>query len=227
MRRAIEPLRIRYYAVGEYGDATFRPHYHVMLFGYPRCMRGVTKVHYLTGEPMWSECCEHCRLIGNTWGHGNVFLGDVSKDSAGYIAGYTVKKMTSKDDKRLLGRHPEFARMSLRPGIGSDAMFEVASTLKRYALDGRPDVPASLAHGSSSRPLGRYLRGRLREMIGRDKGAPQATLEALEAELLPLRLAARSDDANPSFRSHILNAAEGEFRKFSARNEIYKGRKSL
>ena len=33
LRRQIEPLKIRYYAVGEYGTNTMRPHYHVLLFG--------------------------------------------------------------------------------------------------------------------------------------------------------------------------------------------------
>ena len=31
IRKAVEPLRLRYYLVGEYGDISERPHYHVAL----------------------------------------------------------------------------------------------------------------------------------------------------------------------------------------------------
>lgn len=217
LRRAIEPLRIRYYAVGEYGDESFRPHFHAVLFGFPTCMRGRTLRRGLSMRPVWEECCEHCRLIGNTWGKGDVDLGEVNKDSAQYAAGYTVKKMTRWDDPRLMGRHPEFARMSLRPGIGSDAMLELAEALKKSQLDKRLDVPSSLRHGAKSLPLGRYLRGTLRELIGREKGAPQEVLNQLEDALYPLRLAARNSSENPSFKKQILDSEIQKVRDFTAR----------
>lgn len=35
IRRAAEPLRIRFFASGEYGEKNARPHYHAILYGPP------------------------------------------------------------------------------------------------------------------------------------------------------------------------------------------------
>ena len=128
----------RYYGVGEYGDTSWRPHYHAALFG--------------VGP-------ELAQVVNKVWGLGHTMSGDLSLASAEYIAGYVTKKMTKKDDVRLQGRHPEFARMSLKPGIGADAMSDVGASLtgalERYSLSPM-DVPCSLRHGGKDLPLGRY-----------------------------------------------------------------------
>lgn len=152
---------IRYYNIGEYGDETFRPHYHAALFGVSRIEDA---------------------LIRSTWGMGNVFGGDLTLQSAAYIAGYVTKKMTSHEDPRLNGRYPEFARMSLRPGIGAPFIPTVASALldesgsRLIALEG--DVPAALLHGRKQLPLGRYLRRKLREECGFETVGGQSKPEA-------------------------------------------------
>jgi len=99
--------------------------------------------------------------------------------------------MTNKDDPRLEGRHPEFARMSLRPGIGFNAVPEIASAVLTYDLDKKEgDVPAALRHGTRILPLGRYLRGHLRLQTGHEKNASPATLEVQAQELSSLRATA-------------------------------------
>lgn len=137
---------LRFFGVGEYGDQSFRPHYHMALFGYGR---------------------EHKDEIQRCWDHGFTYTGDLTLHSAAYIAGYVTKKMTDAKDPRLKGRHPEFARMSLRPGIGAVAINDVAAALQnRHGWDeiGRTgDVPQVLQHGQTTYPLGRYLRRKLRE----------------------------------------------------------------
>nr|QJB20133.1 MAG: replication initiator protein [Microvirus sp.] len=118
---------------------------------------------------------------------GHVYLGAVESASAGYLAGYVVKKMSSEEDARLDGRHPEFSRSSRMPGIGAWAMDEVAKTLKRYGLDKTmPDVPGELNVGDKSMPLGRYLRQRLRVAIGRNKDVPQETLDKIAASMFAM-----------------------------------------
>lgn len=127
LRKAVSPYPIRYFGCGEYGDQTQRPHYHAALFG--------------LGP-------EDAETIDKAWGRGFSFTGDLTHDSAQYVAGYVTKKMTSHLDPRLGGRHPEFARMSLRPGIGAPAVGDIADTLTTGpgcdALARVGDVPHAL-----------------------------------------------------------------------------------
>lgn len=173
------PKSFRYYAVGEYGDESLRPHFHAMLFGFPSCAYGRSSFSRYTGR-----CCVACDLVSETWGKGIVQLGSVERESAGYISGYVTKKMT-KDDGRLDGRYPEFARQSLKPGIGYPALWNVADAFLRYFAD-HPDVPRELRHGTRKMPLDRYMKAKLREMVGREKDAPKEVLEALVIELSEL-----------------------------------------
>lgn len=218
-------MRLRFYAVGEYGEQE-RPHFHVMLFGYPICVRGRTRRVFNSTRSDAVNCCEHCRLVFSTWSHGDIDVGSVTRDSAGYIASYCVKKMTAPDDFRLNGRHPEFARMSLRPGIGCDAMWDVASTLMQFNLDSsQVDVPDHLRFGGSGRPLGRYLRRKLRDMIGKEVDTPDEVLQSMAEEMRPLREAAFA--SSTPFRKMVVEVFEGERRNFYARQALKQGRKSL
>lgn len=169
LRKAI-PYPIRYFACGEYGEHTFRPHYHLALFGYPNCRRHTTR-HSRNAEP----CCENCSTIERTWGLGHISLGVLEPASAAYIAAYTTKKMTRDDDPRLEGRLPEFARMSRRPGIGVGFLWDLASAIMEHELDDPEkmvDVPFSIDHGTMSFPLGRFMRRKLRTFLGRPEGKP-------------------------------------------------------
>lgn len=225
VRKHIEPLKVRYYGVGEYGDLTERPHYHVALFGHPTCEKGLTSLNQR------NSCCQICDTLRSLWDRGHVYLGDLSPQSASYIAGYVTKKWTSPSHEALRGRFPEFARMSLKPGIGAGMMDDVASSLMEFGLDRLEDVPAVLAHGRQKWPLGRYLRQQLRKRIGRDPKAPLATIKALEEKLRPLREAA-AVYAPPGlksafFKSEILGASVGSRRNIEARAQRYRKRGSV
>lgn len=221
------PARLRYYLVGEYGDDSWRPHYHVALFNYAPCVRGRTK-RDVRNRVDWRGCCSSCGLVGNAWGKGDIDVGILETASAGYLAGYVTKKMTRTDDPRLNGRWPEFARMSLRPGIGFDAMHEVASQLMRYDLDVKlVDVPNVLDHGKKHLPLGRYLRGNLRVMVGKDKNAPEEALQKYSAEMLELLQAGVADKESPSLRSQIIKRYGGRAASVENRYRIFSKRGSL
>lgn len=165
-------------------------------------------------------------MVGETWGHGDIDLGMLETSSAQYISGYVTKKMTMRDDYRLNGREPEFARMSLRPGLGADMMHEVASTLLQFNLEQtQVDVPSTLRHGSREMPLGRYLTKRLRKLTGRDEKAPQEIIDQIQSELSAVRETAFNNSV--SFASALKEANAPLVASFKARQKIYERKKSL
>lgn len=188
------PKEIRFFAVGEYGDESARPHYHLVLFGYPTCARSLSAFSKYTGS-----CCVACNLVRDTWGMGLVQLGTVETDSAQYVAGYVTKKMTRADDERLGDRYPEFSRQSLRPGIGYSALWELASLMLEHFQDA-VDVPKELRHAKKKWPLDRYMRQKLRLMVGRDEKAPEAALEEMALQLSDLYTAAKDATSAPGMR---------------------------
>lgn len=210
--------RFRFYLAGEYGDENWRPHYHVAFFNFPTCVRGRTRQAVGSSRRLWRGCCPVCELVGETWGKGDVDLGVLETDSAQYVAGYVTKKMTRRDDPRLSGRHPEFSRMSNRPGIGANAMHEYVDAHLKFNLDERMgDVPVTLRHGSRELPLGRYLRRKMREYLGRDPKCPEDVIREVSEKMLPLRLAARASKTSPTFKAQILKDSVQRRRKFYAK----------
>lgn len=226
LRASVAPVRIRFYLVGEYGDEGWRPHYHAALFNHPRCVRGRTRRS--RGRVDWRGCCEVCRNVGDKWGYGDIELGILEAASAGYLARYVTKKLTRTDDARLDGRWPEFARMSNRPGIGHDVMFEVASVLMQFDADVKlVDVPNVLRSEGEEKPLGRYLRGKLREMIGKDKNAPEVSLEEYKAEMRELLEEAKNDPEVLTLKQAIVRRYGTKVASLEARTKIFKQRSSL
>lgn len=106
---------VRFYACGEYGSTTNRPHYHVLLFNRSfddKRFYGYAK----RGERLYTS--EKLRAL---WPDGNNIIGDVTFDSCAYVARYVVDKITGEmADDWYAGRQPEFATRSLKPGIGAD-----------------------------------------------------------------------------------------------------------
>lgn len=227
---SIKQITIRYYLVGEYGDQTNRPHYHVALFGYPPCDFGNSRY-----SKRRTDCCPACDLVRDTWQHGHVFLGSLETTSAQYIAGYVTKKLTAKDDPRLGNRHPEFARMSLRPGIGVAFLHDVASEYLRLNLvDSEADVPSALRHGSRLLPLGVFMRRKLRTFVGLEPNAPQSTQDEAQAEVLALWDSLIADTKNfpgevrkTIFKNALIDQSANAVAQMENRAKIYKQRRSL
>lgn len=112
LRGKLTPIKIRFFACGEYGDKFARPHYHVLLFGYSF----PDKQHHKTrnGRPLYIS-----PLLDSVWQMGDCSIGAVSFDSAMYTANYACKKLHgSAAESHYKGRLPEFLLMSRNPGLG-------------------------------------------------------------------------------------------------------------
>lgn len=157
LRYAIGPYR--YYFVGEYGERRFRPHYHGIVFGW-----------FPVDTYVDEEGRLRSRLLDKCWPQGVHHCGSLSIDSGAYCAGYVTKKMTHKSDERLHGRHPEFSRMSRKPGLGAEALDGIIEWLYSRAgaayIAETGDVPQVVRFNGKIFPLGRYLVGKLRAEFG-------------------------------------------------------------
>lgn len=133
LRRSIAPERVRFFACGEYGDEG-RPHFHAALFG--TAFRG--------DRVIWKRSGGGCDIfrsarLESLWPLGFSSVGELTFESAAYIARYVVGKLTLSDrssekwlqawrekyervDKEtgvLSVVEPEMVHMSLKPGIGA------------------------------------------------------------------------------------------------------------
>lgn len=111
LRRAIEPIKIKFFMCGEYGDQGERPHYHGLIFGYgfPDRIKHSEK----GGVSLYTS-----QMLQKLWPYGFSTCGDISMESAAYVARYCLKKIKSKDSipemdaDNFSGQIPEFVNMS-------------------------------------------------------------------------------------------------------------------
>lgn len=116
--------------------------------------------------------------------------------------------------------------MSLKPGIGADFMYEVASAILFGRSSTLDDAPTSLQHGSRKLPLGRYLRRKLRPLIGLDTATPESTIEALQETLRPMRETAFNNSR--SFKKEVIEAGNQTVLNRETKAKIFnKGKKLL
>ena len=110
-------------------------------------------------------------------------------------------------------------------------MEAVAESLKEFDLDNtEADVPSSLRHGKKLLPLGRYLRGRLRVLLGKDKGAPKETLEKMVEELREMQRISWQSQETGTFIpvSEVRRRLQEQpLKNLEARQRVFKKRKTL
>lgn len=126
LRRSLDK-RIKFFHCGEYGDQYGRPHFHAAIFG-----------HDFEGKTLWKRNAKGDPLytseeLSDLWSHppsglpyGHCLVGALTRQSASYVARYTLKKVTGdaawdrystiSDDGTVMMRSPEYTTMS--NGIG-------------------------------------------------------------------------------------------------------------
>ena len=128
---------------GEYGDDSWRPHYHAIIFGYD----------FSIGTEYNKEWCERRQqvqssevgnpyyispLLSKLWPDGFHLIAECTWETAAYVARYCTKKITGDEAEAHYTRtiidwneftgevfhfqetelEPEYSTMSRRPGIG-------------------------------------------------------------------------------------------------------------
>lgn len=108
---------IRFYACGEYGGRTGRPHYHLAMFNIDTTVFGDIK---LIGNNKQGDALFTSKTIERIWGKGFITIGDLTPQSAAYIARYMLKKQKGKGKEwyyESKGIVSEYTSMSNKPGI--------------------------------------------------------------------------------------------------------------
>lgn len=133
IRKKYPQLNLRYFMCGEYGikrdsrgreipRALGRPHYHAVLFG----IHFPDRLYFNNKNGITTYTSS---ILSELWTHGNHLIGDVTFESAAYTARYIMKKITgdiatqhyehiNTSTGEITQRTPEFAHMSLKPGLG-------------------------------------------------------------------------------------------------------------
>lgn len=123
LREYFSGKEIRFFAAGEYGDNTLRPHYHGIYFGLSLSDFPDSKLLFANEhkQPIYTS-----DLLRRLWKNGNVSIGRVSWQSCAYVARYNLKKLANGNDDFTLLRNclPEFGLMSRRPGIAGYFPFD-------------------------------------------------------------------------------------------------------
>lgn len=125
LRKSIEPIKARFFACGEYGEQTLRPHYHALIFGYQ--FPDLVLYSIKRNVRLYTS-----KSLDKLWPYGLATIGNVTHQSAGYVARYVMKKVAGDDEfarTYYTRQHPvtgkwhqvrrEFCVQSRRPGIGS------------------------------------------------------------------------------------------------------------
>lgn len=123
---------IKYFAVGEYGEKTYRPHFHALMFN-----------------------VNNVSNIEKTWQNGHIHVGEVKEASIYYTLKYALKSTFRNRNKDPDDdRQPEKALMS--KGLGSS--FLTPQMIKYYKDD--PTRPVTML-GNQKIGLPRYYRDKI------------------------------------------------------------------
>lgn len=192
VRNFIQRLRrelggLRYVVVGEYGDQTFRPHYHALLW-----------FDAMDVSAEWA--------IGRCWREGFISVGEISPTTVEYTISYILKRMVDPLDTRLEGRTAEFARYS--HGLGATALVELRR-LSRPGVDGVLELPREFRLDGRLWPIPKYLRRKLEdEGFSFTRVATELEEEAF-VRALRARPRALAFDSILEFRAAVSEGIEG------------------
>lgn len=198
LRDYFYPRTIRYYAAGEYGESSLRPHFHSCLFNIDFDDKVLWKSQH--GEMLYTS-----PTLAGLWKNGRAVIGSLTFASAAYVARYILKKVRGRDadehyqvEDMETGEwvqvERERALMSLRPGVGIPWLEKFKSDV--YPSDfitinnKRVRPPAAFDVWLSQNDPQLWQRVKYKRMVSADRHAENNTIERLRVrrELTDLKL---------------------------------------
>lgn len=172
--RKVAGDKLRYYAVGEYGTRTGRPHYHLIIFNYDIAEKVLRKV----------------------WPFGLTHVGKVTEASIKYTTKYCIQRNTFPS-----GLSKPFALMSRGYGLGGHYLTDDMIAWHRNK-NGEPRA-YSFIHGIKGR-LPRYYKDKIWPLVPgtywqyiRESLSKKLSEEALKAQLENVRIIREAGYENP------------------------------
>lgn len=196
----------RFLHCGEYGLETLRPHYHAIIFGLD--FGGDSIPVQRSGNSQFP--LRISESLTRLWPYGFHSIGQVTFDSAAYVASYTTKRKTGPQAQLEVQRvdpttgecwevQPEYATMSRRPGGLGYSWFE------KYCDDIYPDNYVVMK-GQKFKPPAYYddlLERKNPELHRKMKQKRRDTLREHPEELTHDRLQVRETIAQAKIRQSI------------------------
>ncbi len=135
LRKQLKGHKIKYYACGEYGSITIRPHYHFIMFNLPI---------------QWIQDPE---IVAQVWTHGHVRVDPCNTGTIRYVTGYVIsgktEPLTDCDD-----RLPNFSIMSKH--LGSNYLSPAVIKFHKERLEAHITLP-----GGFKTSMPRYYADRI------------------------------------------------------------------
>lgn len=146
LRKFLQPFKIRYFLVSEYGGHTLRPHYHMILFNFPE----IHKKHI-------------DEIIERTWNNGFVTCFPISDARINYVCSYCLGSVVLPDYLE-----ENFMLCSRKPAIGYN-FFDKSDTIQRI-LDSEDDTVSFVSGNKVNKfRLPRYYADKLLSREFKDK----------------------------------------------------------
>ncbi len=195
LRQKFKGRRIRYYYCGEYGDELDRPHYHFCFFNLDFSDKELFKQEQ--GINLFVS-----KTLEQVWGKGFCTVGELTFQSAAYVARYVLKKVTgarAEDHYLRCDEHgvaywlePEYTQMSLgrKKGQGIGGTWYEKFKGDVFPSDETP-VPGKGVYKGAPRYYEKILDREDPGMLEAVKRARQAYLKENLSEYSPERLEAK------------------------------------
>jgi hypothetical protein len=151
---------IKYYAVGEYGTNTHRPHFHSIMFNLPR------------------EYFQHPELLTRDWKLGQTLLAECNPKTIAYVTGYVNKTLYITGQDPLDDRKKEMTMCS--KGLGQSYLTEARKEYYKKIL-----TPYLIVENGDKRTMPRYYKDKMYDEV--DKILVNAATQAYIEENPPFK----------------------------------------